>query len=148
MRPDEVVLIFLIYEIRGLIMKSRKALVFGVISASVAAGLLAPVYGAQAATLKTDKCSLHVSIAHPHAGQVETLTVTSTAGKTAVQVKIHYKTVSHTWKYTTGVTPKTTGKFDVGDPTKGYTVKLDGTVTGAPRGYNTGATCSTSFVPE
>ena len=126
----------------------RNALIAGAISVSAVAGLVAPVYGAQAATLKADKCSVHVNIAHPHAGQTETLTVTSTAGKTTVQVKIKYKTVSHTWKYVTPASTKTTGKFGVGDPTKNYKVTLAGTVTGAPKGYKTGATCATSFVPE
>jgi hypothetical protein len=128
--------------------KLRNTLVAGAISVVAVAGLVSPVYGAQAATLKVDKCSVHVNIAHPHAGQTETLTVTSTRAKTTVRVKIKYKTVSHTWKYTTPASTKTTGKFNVGDPTKNYKVTLTGTVIVAPKGYKTGATCSTSFVPE
>lgn len=129
-------------------MKLRNAFVAGAISVSAVVGLVSPVYGAQAATLKADKCSVHVNIAHPNAGQTETLTVTSTAPQTTVQVKIYYKTVTHTWKFKTPASNKTTYKFGVGNPTKKYTVKLNGTVTGAPKGYKAGATCSTSFVPE
>ncbi|HEY6493593.1 MAG TPA: hypothetical protein VIZ43_09990, partial [Trebonia sp.] len=110
------------------------------ISVSAIAGLAAPAYAAQAAAPKVDKCSVHVNIAHPHAGQTETLTVTSTAGKTTVQVKIRYKTVSHTWKFLTPASTKTTYRFGVGDPTKNYKVTLAGTVIGAPKGYKTGAT--------
>lgn len=129
-------------------MKRRNVVAAGVVSACAVAGLLSPVYGAQAATLKVDKCALHVNIAHPHAGQKETLAVTSTAPKTTVQVKIKYKTVSHTWKFTTPASTKTTYQFGVGRPTKNYRVTLAGTVTAVPRGYKAGATCSTSFVPE
>ncbi len=32
-------------------------------------GLVSPVYAAQAATLKVDKCAVHVNIAHPHAAR-------------------------------------------------------------------------------
>ena len=129
-------------------MELRNALTAGAISVAAVAGLVSPVYGAQAATLKVDNCAVHVNIAHPHAGQTETLTVTSTAPRTTVQVKIYYKTVSHTWKFTTPASTKTTYKFGVGRPTKGYTVKLNGAVTGVPAGYKAGATCSTSFLPE
>ncbi len=123
-------------------------IVASVISMSAVAGLAGPVYTAQASTLKVDKCSVHVNIAHPVAGQIETLTVTSTAPKTTVQVKIKYKTVSHTWKFTTPASTKTMYRFGVGDPTKNYRVTLSGTVTAAPKGDETGSTCSTSFVPE
>jgi hypothetical protein len=129
-------------------MKLRNAIGAGLVSVSAVAVLASPVYAAQPATLKVDKCAVHVNIAHPHAGQKETLTLTSTAPKTTVQVKIKYKTVSHTWKFTTPASTKTTYKFGVGDPTKNYRVTLAGTVTAVPRGYKTGATCSTSFVPE
>jgi hypothetical protein len=128
-------------------MKLRNAVIAGFVSVSAVAGLASPAYAAQASTLKADKCSVHVNIAHPHDGQTETLTVTSTAPKTTVQVKIHYKTVSHTWKFTTPSGKKTTFGFRVGDPTKGYQVNLDGAVISVPKGYKTGATCSTSFVP-
>ena len=129
-------------------MKRRIVIAAGMVSACAVAGLVSPVYGAQAATLKVDKCSVHVNIAHPHAGQKETLTVTSSAPKTTVQVKIKYKTVSHTWRFTTPASTKTTYKFGVGDPTKNYRVTLSGTVTAVPKGYKAGSTCSTSFVPE
>jgi hypothetical protein len=112
------------------------------------AGLAGPAYAAAGpASLRADKCSLHVNIPHPVALQTETLTVTTTAPRTTVQVKIHYKTVSHTWRFTTPASTKTTFRFGVGHPTRGFRVTLAGTVIGAPRGYLTGATCSTSFVP-
>ncbi len=130
-------------------LKIKNVVVAGALSLGVAAGLASPAYAApRPAALKTDKCAVHVNIAHPRAGQTETLTVTSTTGKTTVQVKIYYKTVSHTWNIKTPATPKATYSFGVGRPTKGYTVKLNGKVTAAPKGYKTGATCSTSFVPE
>jgi hypothetical protein len=96
----------------------RNALVAGGISVAAVVGLVGPVCAAQAATLKVDKCSVHVNIAHPVAGQIETLTVTSTAAETTVQVKIKYKTVSHTWKFTTPGSTKATYRFGVGDPTR------------------------------
>jgi hypothetical protein len=128
--------------------KRRNVIAAGVVSACAVAGLLSPVYGAQAATLKVDKCAVHVNIAHPHAGQKETLAVTSTAGGTTVQVTIRYKTVTHVWKFKTPASTKTTYQFGVGDPTKNYKVTLAGKVTAVPKGYKAGATCSTSFVPE
>ena len=128
-------------------MKLRTAFGAGLISVSAIAGLASPVYAAQAATLKVDKCAVHVNIAHPHAGQKETLTVTTTAPKTTVQVTIRYKTVTHVWKFKTPKSTKTTFQFGVGDPTKNYKVTLAGKVTVVPKGYKTGSTCSTSFVP-
>ena len=128
-------------------MKLRTAFGAGLISVSVVAGLVSPVYAAQAATLKVDKCAVHVNIAHPHAGQKETLAVTSTAAGTTVQVTIKYKTVTHVWKFKTPKSTKTTYQFGVGDPTKNYKVTLAGKVTAVPKGYKAGATCSTSFVP-
>jgi len=130
--------------------KLRHLLATGVISMFAVAGLASPVYAAQAAApaaLQVDKCSVHVNIAHPVARDTETLTVTSTVGRTTVQVKIRYKTVSHTWKFATPAKPKTTYQFNVGHPTVNYKVTLAGTVIGAPKGYKTGATCATSFVP-
>lgn len=129
-------------------MKLKNAAVAGLIAVGAAAGLASPAYAAQPAAAKTDKCSVHVNIAHPHAGQHETLTVTSTAGGTTVQVKIKYRTVSHTWKFKTPASTKTTYSFGVGNPTKNWRVTLAGSVIAAPKGYKTGATCSTSFVPE
>jgi hypothetical protein len=132
----------------GEFMKVRNAIVAGIISVSAAAGLASPAYTAQAATLKVDKCSVHVNIAHPHAAQKETLTVTSTAAATTVQVTIKYKTVTHVWKFKTPKSTKTTFQFGVGNPTKNFKVTLAGKVIGVPGGYKTGATCATSFVPE
>jgi hypothetical protein len=121
-------------------LKGTNVVCAGLLTLGVAAGLASagPVAAAQAATLKTDKCSVHVNIAHPHAGQTETLTV------------IKYKTVSHTWNIKTPgspAKPKAAYSFGVGRPTKGYKVTLNGKVTVAPKGYKAGATCSTSFVP-
>ena len=128
-------------------MRLRNAIGAGVISVFAVAGLVSPVYAAQAATLKVDGCSVHVNIAHPHAGQKETLAVTSTVAGTTVQVTIRYKTVTHVWKFKTPKSTKTTYQFGVGDPTKNYKVTLAGKVTAVPKGYKAGATCSTSFVP-
>jgi hypothetical protein len=108
----------------------------------------APAAAAHPATAKADKCSVQVNIAHPVARDYETLTVTSTAGQTTVRVKIKYKTVSHTWTFKTPASKKTSYRFNVGHPTVGYRVTLAGTVTVAPKGYKSGATCSTSFVPR
>jgi hypothetical protein len=132
----------------GAVVTLKNVLVAGTISVSAVAGLVSPVYAAQAATLKVDKCSVHVNIVHPHAGQEETLTVTSTVAKTTVQVKIKYKTVTHLWKFTTPSSTKTTYQFGVGRPTKNYRVTLAGTVITVPKGYKTGTTCATSFIPE
>jgi hypothetical protein len=119
--------------------------------ALVAAISLASIAGASipahAATLMRDGCSLGVSIAHPHASQYETLTVKSTVARTRVQVKIKYKTVSHTWDFTTASNRQATYRFSVGHPTRNYRVTLSGVVINAPKGYQAEATCSTSFVP-
>jgi len=119
----------------------------GAVSAFAVAGLAAPAHAAPQ-SLKADKCSLHVSVARPRAGQEETLTVATTAGGTAVRVRIRYRTVSHTWKFTTSASARATRKFGVGRPTPGWKVTLAGIVTGAPKGYRTGAACGTSFTPR
>jgi hypothetical protein len=124
--------------------KLRSVALVGAIALSSIAGASIP---AHAVMLKRDGCSLGVSIAHPHAGQYETLTVKSTVAGTRVQVKIRYKTVSHIWDITTGSNRQGTYRFGVGHPTRNYRVTLSGEVINAPRGYSTGATCSTSFVP-
>jgi hypothetical protein len=133
-------------------MRLRNVIGAGSVTLFAVAGLAGPASAAPAAaahpaTAKTDKCSVHVNIAHPVARDYETLTVTSTAAKTAVQVTIKYKTVTHVWKFTTPASTKTTYRFNVGHPTRHWRVTLAGKVTGAPRGYKTGATCSTSFIP-
>lgn len=138
---------------RGTVVKIRNVMAAGALSLVAAAGLASPAYAAsqQAESAKAaavDKCSVHVNVAHPVARDYETLTVTSTAAKTTVRVKIKYKTVSHTWKITTAANKKATYQFNVGHPTKGYKVTLAGTVIAAPKGYKTGATCATSFVPK
>ena len=130
-------------------MKLRNTAVAGLVSVSALAALASPAYAAaRPAAAKADKCSVHVNIAHPHAGQKETLTVTSTAAGTTVQVTIKYKTVTHVWKFKTPKSTKTTYQFGVGDPTKNYKVTLAGKVIAGPTGYAAGATCSTSFLPE
>jgi hypothetical protein len=130
-------------------MNLRNVIITGAASLCAAAALGGTASAAQQpATLKADKCSLHVNIAHPHAGQRETLTVTSTAARTTVQVRIKYRTVSHTWRFVTPAGAKTTYQFGVGNPTKKYRVTLSGTVIAVPAHYKAGATCSTSFVPE
>jgi hypothetical protein len=121
-----------------------------VIGTAVAAGAIAvgAMGGtAHASTLRPDRCSMGVSIAHPHAGQYETLTVKTTAPRTGVQVRIQYKTTSHVWSILTGSAGRATHRFDVGRPTHGFPVRISGTVQSAPRGYATGATCGTSFIP-
>ena len=133
-------------------MKMRNLLISGGISLVAAAALAGPAYAApgtatHTAALRADKCSLRVNIAHPVARDRETLTVASTAGKSLVAVHIRYKTVSHTWNIRTAANGKAYYGFGVGRPTKYYRVTLNGTVLVAPRGYRTGATCSTSFVP-
>jgi hypothetical protein len=124
--------------------KLRWAAVVAAMSLASVAGASVP---AHAATPKRDGCSLSVSIAHPHARQYETLTVKSTVARTRVHVRIRYKTVSHTWDFTTSSNRQVTYRFDVGHPTVDYRVTLSGTVTSVPNGYKPGATCSTSFVP-
>ncbi len=138
---------------RGTVMRLRNVIGAGSLSVFAVAGLAGQAYPAPAgaahpATAKADKCSVHVNIAHPVARDYETLTVTSTAAQTTVRVTIKYKTVSHTWTLRTPASKKTSHRFNVGHPTVGYRVRLAGTVTAAPRGYKTGATCSTSFVPN
>jgi hypothetical protein len=130
--------------------KLRSVVFAGAISVLAVAGLVTPATAAQrvAGALKADKCSLQVNIPHPHARQTETLTVTTTAAWTTVQVKIQYKTVSHNWKFETVGNKEAVHAFNVGHPTKGHRVTLNGKVTKAPRGYKTGATCGTSFVPD
>ena len=131
-------------------MKLSSAFVAVPVGLIAIAGLVGPAHAATqtAATLKADRCSLHVSIPHPKAGQRETLTATTTVGKTTVQVRIKYKTVSHNWTLKTGASKRATHVFGVGRPTPNYKVTLSGKVTAAPKGYKIGATCATSFVPK
>jgi hypothetical protein len=132
----------------GGFVKLRNAVGAGLISVSAVAGLVSPAYAAaRPAAAKADKCSVRVNIPHPHARQTETLTVASTVAGTTVQVTIKYKTVTHVWKFKTPKGAKTAYKFGVGNPTKGYKVTLAGKVTAGPKGYATGSTCSTYFVP-
>jgi len=130
--------------------KLKSALVAVPAGLIVIAGLTSPAYAAPRAAdaLKVDKCSLHVNIPHPTAGQRETLTAITTVGKTTVVVKIKYKTVSHNWTLKTAANKKATHAFGVGRPTPNYKVTLSGKVTAVPKGYKTGATCATSFVPK
>ena len=124
--------------------KLRWAAVVAAMSLASVAGAAIP---AHAATAKRDGCSLGVSIAHPHARQYETLTVKSTVARTRVRVTIRYKTVAHTWDFTTSGNRQATYRFNVGHPTEDYRVTLSGRVTSVPKGYQPGATCGTSFVP-
>ena len=126
-------------------MKLRNLIAAGIVSAS-AAVLASPASAAPQAA-RADKCSLHVNIAYPRAGQTETLAVTSSAAGTTVRVRISYKTVHHLWTFKTPVSTKVTYEFGVGRPTSGYKVTLTGAVIAVPEGYKTGAVCSTSFVP-
>ncbi|HEX4832896.1 MAG TPA: hypothetical protein VH478_17580 [Trebonia sp.] len=126
----------------------KGAALAGAISLSALAGVGLAGSPASATALKADGCALAVSIAHPHAGQTETLTVKTSVASTHVVVKIHYKTVSHTWNFTTPHDRESVYRFGVGRPTEGYRVTLAGSVTTAPKGYRAGATCSTSFTPN
>lgn len=128
-------------------MKLRHALVPGAIALTAAAALASPAYAATPAAAPTDKCSLHVNILHPVAGDVETLKVTSTTANTVVKVVIEYKTVTHNWRFNTGTAKKTAFPFGVGRPTKKFEVDLSGSVVEAPAGYKHG-TCTTDFVPQ
>lgn len=127
-------------------MKLRNLIAAGIVS--VSAAVLASPASAAPQAAKADKCSLHVSIAHPRAGQTETLAVTSSAAGTTVRVRISYKTVYHLWTFKTPVSTKVTYGFGVGRPTPGYKVTLAGTVIAVPEGYGAGATCSAGFIPE
>jgi hypothetical protein len=125
----------------------RHALVPAAVALTAAATLASPAYAASPAAAPTDKCSLHVNIPHPVAGDEETLKVTSTTANTVVKVVIQYKTVSHTWRFSTGPGKQAAFPFGVGRPTKGWKVTLSGTVVEAPGGYKHG-TCQTDFVPR
>lgn len=128
-------------------LKLGTAALAAVISLTAAAALGGPASAASQAP-RADRCSLHVSIPHPHARQTEKLTAVTTAGGTTVRVRIAYKTVSHVWRLKTSASRRAAHSFGVGRPTKGYEVTLKGTVTAAPRGYRTGAACATSFTPR
>jgi hypothetical protein len=129
--------------------KLRNGIAAGIVSLA-AAGLASPAYAATAPAVhrSADNCWLNVNVAHPAARDWETLTVGSAAPRTTVQVHIRYRTVSHTWDITTGRNGRAVYQFNVGHPTRNWRVTLAGTVVGAPRGYRTGETCVTSFVPR
>jgi hypothetical protein len=93
-----------------------------------------------------DNCWLDVNNGHPGGPGWETLTVHSTVARTTVQVDVSYWRSSRTWDFTTGRDGRAVYQFNLGRPARGTRVTLVGTVTGAPRGYRTGATCVTSFV--
>ena len=120
---------------KGIAVKFRHALVPGAIALTAAAALASPAYAAPPAAVPVDKCSLHVNIPHPVAGDEETLKVTSTTANTVVKVVIQYKTVSHTWRFNTGTGKQAAFPFGVGRPTKGWKVTLSGHRREAPAGY-------------
>lgn len=124
--------------------KIKAAVLATAIALPLAAGTVAT---AQATPLKADGCALSVSRPHPHAGQSEALLVKSTVAATRVHVHIAYRTVHHDWYFTTNAQRQALYAFGVGRPTKNFTVVLTGTVTAAPKGYKTGATCKASFTP-
>ena len=128
-------------------MKLRNAIGAGLVSVSAVAGLVSPAYAAQAATLKVDKCAVHANIAHPHAGRRdaggdEHCGRDDRAGNDQVQDGHARLEVQDPQEHEDHVPVRRR------EPDQELQGDLAGKVTVVPKGYKTGSTCSTSFVPE
>jgi hypothetical protein len=97
-------------------------------AATIGGGVLAAV-PAQASALKADACSLSVGASHPK------------------DYTFHYKTTTPSVTVETGTRGSDTYSRYISGATPGYRVSVSGKVTAVPKGYKTGATCSTSFTP-
>jgi hypothetical protein len=109
-------------------------------------GVLAAV-PAQASALKPDACSLSVGASHPKDYTHEKIYVHTSRGYTHVRLTFHYKTTTPTVTIDTGARGNDTYSRYISGATPGYRVRVSGKVTAVPKGYKTGATCSTSFTP-
>ena len=115
-------------------------------AATVGGGVLAAV-PAQASALKADACSLSVGASHPKDYTHEKIYVHTSRGYTHVKLTFHYKTTTPSVTVDTGARGNDTYSRYISGATPGYRVRVSGKVTAAPKGYKTGATCSTSFTP-
>lgn len=114
--------------------------------ATIGGGVLAAV-PAQASVLKADACSLSAGASHPKDYTYENVYVHTSAGYTHVRLTFHYKTTTPAVTVETGRRGYDTYSRYISGATPGYRVSVTGKVTAAPKGYRTGATCSTSFTP-
>ena len=124
----------------------KQILVSAAVSATVGSGVLAAV-PAQASALKTDGCSLSVGASHPRDYTHENVYVRTGRGYTHVKLTFRYKTTTPSVTAETGTRGYTTYSRYISGATPGYRVSVTGKVTAAPKGYKTGAACSTSFTP-
>lgn len=115
-------------------------------AATIGGGVLAAA-PAQASTLKADACSLSVGSIHPRDYTYENVYVHTSRGYTHVKLTFHYKTTTPSVTIETGTRGYDTYRRYISGATPGYRVSISGKVTAAPTGYQTGATCSTSFTP-
>jgi hypothetical protein len=114
---------------------------------TIGGGVLAAV-PAQASALKPDACSLSVGASHPKDYTHEKIYVHTSRGYTHVRLTFHYKTTTPSVTIDTGAGGNDTYSRYISGATPGYRVRVSGQVTAVPKGYKTGATCSTSFTPE
>ena len=116
-------------------------------TAATVAGCVLAAVPVQALTLKADACALSVGASHPKDYTYEHVYVHTSAGYTHVKLTFHYKTTTPSVTVETGRRGYDTYSRYISGATPGYRVSVTGKVTAAPRGYATGATCSTSFTP-
>jgi hypothetical protein len=124
----------------------KQILAGGAAAAAIGGGVLAAV-PAQASALRADACSLSVGASHPRDYTHENVYVHTSVGYTHVRLTFHYKTTTPSVTIETGTRGYDTYSRYISGATPGYRVIVSGKVTAAPRGYMTGATCSTSFTP-
>ncbi|HVT66336.1 MAG TPA: hypothetical protein VHF26_01210 [Trebonia sp.] len=115
-------------------------------AATIGAGVLAAA-PAQASAPKADACSLSVGASHPKDYTHENVYVRTSGGYTHVKLTFHYKTTTPSVTVETSTRGYDTYSRYISGATPGYRVNVSGKVTAAPKGYKTGATCSTSFTP-
>jgi hypothetical protein len=115
-------------------------------AATIGGGVLATV-PAQASALKADACSLSVGASHPKDYTHENVYAHTSRGYTHIRLTFHYRTTTPAVTVETGTRGYDTYSRYISGATPGYRVSVSGKVTAAPKGYKTGATCSTSFTP-
>ena len=124
----------------------KQILASGAAAAAIGGGVLAAV-PAQASALKSDGCALSVGASHPKDYTYENVYVRTSAAYTHVRLTFHYKTTTPGVTVETGAGRSDTYSRYISGATPGYRVSVSGKVTAVPKGYKTGATCSTSFTP-
>jgi hypothetical protein len=132
--------------LKQILASAAAAAVAATAAATIGGGVLAAA-PAQASTLKADACSIWVGVSHPKDYTHEVIYMRTGRGYTHVKLTFHYRTTTPSVTVETGARGNEAYSRYISGATPGYRVNVNGKVTAAPKGYRTGATCSTSFIP-